>query len=942
MPKFFTIAFICLNALVSGQVNWQIKNPFEQKNFIENKGQFEMPKPLSEKEILFSASIDGVDYFFTKQSYVIKYTKRVERDKKEKSNQKEEKESELFKYKVVDQFYEVKFINAASDLNIIPLNKVSHYYCYADLKSLGQKNTLTANAYEKLVYKNIYPFIDLIFEFPKDTCGIKYSFILQPGADPNQIKIQLPGGLKKVLNKKGDLLIHSEFGKITEHAPVTKTESGKLVNSSFVLTNGNIGFTLGDFPNDQQIIIDPWIVTPNFASNPKKAFDVDYDNFGNVYVYGGSGLSATNLLKYNSSGILLWSYLCNLFMPYEPNGGYYYGDFTIDQNTSSIYLIQGLNMNGAKVIKLNSSGILTSIFNGNILFQEMWRIAYNACTKQTVIAGGGPSIPTYQTCYLDSALTNLTPVQYIPGEECCHDINMLAIDNYGACYQVSNSSVGGPLYNNQLIKLPLPNLSPAYYNVNTGYSIGEIYSNQFYNYFENGYNGISTSKTNVYTYDGHALKKWQGNNGSLLFYKKINNPLDSSLIYWGGLSSDDCDNIFLGDNTVLKQLDDKFNLVKSTVMPAEIYDVKLGRGNKLYVCGNKFLAALTVSISNCSEMNVSITKTVTNASCKSNGMVSLTINGNNPPYSASWNTTPPQSGLSLSNLTPGIYTAVITDNSCNKNYKVDSIIILPPAESFTANGESTNSACLGKNNGSAFVHVNGVGPFNYSWSNGHTGSDSSTNLAPGNYSVNISNAAGCKDTVYFKITEPTKIVDSLNISASYCSTETEARLKLNSENVYGPYQWYTNGNAVMGANSSNYLVPVDDISTYSLTWYYNGCRYKTAIILDNIIPVVDISKIKITNIFTPNGDGVNDIFYPISPLEYPYVYNTSDNYELTIFDRWGKKVFETRDKAQGWTGKNLQNNNSDESVFFWILKFKSACASEKGFNTLKGNVTLTK
>jgi gliding motility-associated-like protein len=50
----------------------------------------------------------------------------------------------------------------------------------------------------------------------------------------------------------------------------------------------------------------------------------------------------------------------------------------------------------------------------------------------------------------------------------------------------------------------------------------------------------------------------------------------------------------------------------------------------------------------------------------------------------------------------------------------------------------------------------------------------------------------------------------------------------------------------------------------------------------------------IPNAFTPNGDNKNDVFLP--------VIRSVKKYSLQIFNRWGQKIFETRDYAQGWDG----------------------------------------
>ena len=50
--------------------------------------------------------------------------------------------------------------------------------------------------------------------------------------------------------------------------------------------------------------------------------------------------------------------------------------------------------------------------------------------------------------------------------------------------------------------------------------------------------------------------------------------------------------------------------------------------------------------------------------------------------------------------------------------------------------------------------------------------------------------------------------------------------------------------------------------------------------------------------FTPEGNGINDRFMPIQNEEC-----TLMQYEFTVFDRWGRAVFETRNIQQGWDGK---------------------------------------
>lgn len=71
-------------------------------------------------------------------------------------------------------------------------------------------------------------------------------------------------------------------------------------------------------------------------------------------------------------------------------------------------------------------------------------------------------------------------------------------------------------------------------------------------------------------------------------------------------------------------------------------------------------------------------------------------------------------------------------------------------------------------------------------------------------------------------------------------------------------------------------------------------------------PITDIP-----NVFTPNGDGVNDVFYiPMLPT----------GSVLHILNRWGEVVFETTDKNQGWDGKTKQGIPVSDGVYFYRLE----------------------
>ncbi|HRN55370.1 MAG TPA: gliding motility-associated C-terminal domain-containing protein, partial [Agriterribacter sp.] len=75
-------------------------------------------------------------------------------------------------------------------------------------------------------------------------------------------------------------------------------------------------------------------------------------------------------------------------------------------------------------------------------------------------------------------------------------------------------------------------------------------------------------------------------------------------------------------------------------------------------------------------------------------------------------------------------------------------------------------------------------------------------------------------------------------------------------------------------------------------------------------------EIYFPNAFTPNNDGINDVFNILN------AYGLQD-YRLVIFNRWGQKVFETRDYRNGWDGRT-KGIMQDAGVFIWQCHFKKS------------------
>jgi gliding motility-associated-like protein len=86
------------------------------------------------------------------------------------------------------------------------------------------------------------------------------------------------------------------------------------------------------------------------------------------------------------------------------------------------------------------------------------------------------------------------------------------------------------------------------------------------------------------------------------------------------------------------------------------------------------------------------------------------------------------------------------------------------------------------------------------------------------------------------------------------------------------------------------------------------------------------------NVFTPNNDGLNDVFMPIFPC--PVIVS-----DFRIYDRWGKLVFETKDPLAGWDGK-LNGKEAPSDVYGWTVEYEAERGGSRQKYVQKGGVTL--
>jgi len=69
--------------------------------------------------------------------------------------------------------------------------------------------------------------------------------------------------------------------------------------------------------------------------------------------------------------------------------------------------------------------------------------------------------------------------------------------------------------------------------------------------------------------------------------------------------------------------------------------------------------------------------------------------------------------------------------------------------------------------------------------------------------------------------------------------------------------------------------------------------------------------LEVPNVFTPNGDGIND--------EFRVAYQSLTKFEAWIYNRWGRLVYHWNDPQKGWDG-NIGGKKAAEGAYFYVIK----------------------
>lgn len=289
-------------------------------------------------------------------------------------------------------------------------------------------------------------------------------------------------------------------------------------------------------------------------------------------------------------------------------------------------------------------------------------------------------------------------------------------------------------------------------------------------------------------------------------------------------------------------------------------------------------------------------------------------------------------------LESGTYHLDVMVNGCTGSTDLTFVVSPPPVVEFTSTEVCKGNATEFSSAGSSATAPDEIALYEWSFGDGQTGIAPYMNhiyLNAGVYTatLEITTQNGCTAS----LTRDVGVNEVPYADFSYLPHEIAISNPTvqftNLSTLASTYSWDFDYNDETSTEfSPGFVYPQAD-GTYEVLLVAtaaNGC-------VDSIRKAITIGNglvYYIPNAFTPNGDGINDIFLPVFTSGID-----ESAYTFTLFNRWGELVFESTDVYSGWDGK-VNNEMIQEGTYVWSIRFKYKENADR--EQISGHVVLLK
>ena len=150
------------------------------------------------------------------------------------------------------------------------------------------------------------------------------------------------------------------------------------------------------------------------------------------------------------------------------------------------------------------------------------------------------------------------------------------------------------------------------------------------------------------------------------------------------------------------------------------------------------------------------------------------------------------------------------------------------------------------------------------------------------------------------------------VATDNCHSEP-VTFKTNSKGKIINFEWQMgDGQSETGDTISHTYAPPPRTTSYTVTHIVTdsyGCTKS----VQKTVNIYVNCQIDVPNAFTPNGDGKNDLLYPLNAIK-------AEQLDFKVYNRWGQVIFKTTDWKKGWDGK-YNGELQPSGTYVWMLQY---------------------
>jgi len=287
----------------------------------------------------------------------------------------------------------------------------------------------------------------------------------------------------------------------------------------------------------------------------------------------------------------------------------------------------------------------------------------------------------------------------------------------------------------------------------------------------------------------------------------------------------------------------------------------------------------------------------------------------------------------VNNIAAGVTAVSMTDgNGC---LRVDSIDLIEP-RSLTASPNVAQPSCYSEKDGAIGIvqPEGGTAPYSFSFNGSPFGdNDFREDLAPGVYTLTLRDDNGCEWTEDATLVDPPQLAVSLPMNTDVNLGESLDLIPQVNQDVIA-ITWESLDTSICADCSSLLITPTKSTNYKVTVMNESGCIASDQV----LVRVSNDNLVYVPTVFSPNGDGANDLLRPLSSAAVQEINM------FRVFNRWGELIYENKEidmvsNIEGWDGNTLSGRKAPPGVYLYFaeVSFKNGTTE-----MLSGDVSLVR